>query len=797
LHRGSPLARRLLFAAVLFASALVREGDGVVLGQAVIWLPSGLAVAGLWLLGLGEWWVVALCTVAQRVAFGYDPAGAVLAAAGSTAEAVLGVAILSRLRFDAAFARLRDFLAVVAAAAAAPVASILASWVGRAIVWTDPNLPLYARWGGWWRMNALGVLAVVPVAATFLAPSAEPRRFRRAAAAALAALGTAVAVVAAIRSVPEGVTGIMLLTLVLPVSLYAGMRCGPRGAASSGALAALVVAVATQHGMGPFVDLAPPDRHAALQAFELMLVAVPLAFAALVAEREGARAREEQAETRRRALESALPDVTYRIRRDGVCLDLFVPEEGEAPLRRSQVVGRDVREVLEPERADEVGRTIERVLSERTVVTTEYPLVVEGRRHVREARCVPYGDDEILAVVRDITDRKELEEQLRQSQKMDAVGKLAGGVAHDFNNLLTAIYGYAEAVADAAPAEGPIRAQVRQIREAAERAAGLTRQLLAYSRQQVLRPRILEPAAVVEQLGEMLRRVIGEDVRLVTRHESPEARIRADRSQLEQVILNLVVNARDAMPEGGEIRVETRAVNLEAWSPRPRVDLRPGRYVTILVRDTGKGMTPEVQARAFDPFFTTKEPGKGTGLGLSTVYGIVKQSDGAVWLDSEPGAGTSAWILFPRVEATLEAEEEPKRPSPDRHEATVLVVEDETVVRDLLREALEGAGYRVLDASDGEEALRVAGRHPGAIDLLVTDVVMPRLGGRALANRLLSERPGMRVIFMSGYSNDARDLPEFAGTADFLQKPFPPSHLVDRVRSRLASEVVGGGPVRA
>ncbi|MBZ5639540.1 MAG: response regulator [Acidobacteriia bacterium] len=794
LRRWSPLGKRLLFAAALAAAAYAREGSGDAVNQAIVWLPSGVAIAGLWLLGLGEWWVVALYTVVQRLLLGYDLGVTLPAAVGSTAEAVLGVVVLRRLGFETAFARLRDFLILLVAAATAPVASILASWIGRALFWSGAAMPFYSGWGGWWRMNALGVLVVVPAALTWLATPARPLRARRAVQAALVALGIVAAILGLIRLAPVSATGVMLLTVVLPLSLYAGVRFGPRGAASSGALAAIVVAITTSHGLGPYLSISPSERHAAIQVFELMLVAVPLVFGALIAEREAALVTGEHAEELRRSIQQALPDVTYRIRRDGLCVDLFLPAETEEPIPRSRIVGRNVRDFLQPDAAELVDRTIARVLAERAPVTVEYPLLVEGRRRIREARCVPYGDDEILAVVRDITDRKALEEQFRQSQKMEAVGKLAGGVAHDFNNLLMVIFGYADAIAHAVPAEGPIPSHVRAIRRAAERGAGLTRQLLAYSRQQLLCPKDLDLTAVVEQLGDMLRRLIGEDVRLVTCYESGDLWVRVDRSQMEQVILNLVVNARDAMPAGGELRIATSAVDLDASSASAHDGLHEGAYAALSVQDNGTGMTRDVQARAFDPFFTTKDQGKGTGLGLSMVYGIVKQSGGAVWLDSTPDSGTVVWIYLPRVAAPVETARTAESRSIEPVDATVLVVEDEPVVRELARQVLTNAGYRVLQATDGEQAIEVSRRHAGTIDLLVTDVVMPRLGGRELVRRLLAERPDVRVIFMSGYPDDAQGLGELAGpVGDFLQKPFAPSRLVEAARALLALRAVGDG----
>jgi PAS domain S-box-containing protein len=390
----------------------------------------------------------------------------------------------------------------------------------------------------------------------------------------------------------------------------------------------------------------------------------------------------------------------------------------------------------------------------------------------------------------DITERKQLEEQLRQAQKMEAVGKLAGGVAHDFNNLLTAIGGYAEALLAALPPDGVPHQDALEITRAASRAASLTRQLLAYSRQQILSPSVIDLQQVVDQLGGMLRRLIGEDIRLITQHAAGETFVRVDRGQIEQVILNLVLNARDAMPQGGSLTIATTPVELDEAYARAHVGMTAGPHVSLLVQDTGSGMDPATRNRAFDPFFTTKEPGKGTGLGLSTVYGIVKQSGGSVWLDSNLGAGTTVRVYLPRVQEQPALEQAaPIVPAAPVGGATVLVVEDEQLVRDLVCRTLRRAGYTVLVADQGEEAVSVSRAHVGPIDLMVTDVVMPRMNGSELAGRLSLERPGLRVLFVSGYASEALDIRgSLEPGTEYLQKPFTPAVLLDRVRELLTTE---------
>jgi PAS domain S-box-containing protein len=390
-------------------------------------------------------------------------------------------------------------------------------------------------------------------------------------------------------------------------------------------------------------------------------------------------------------------------------------------------------------------------------------------------------------VTRDITERKALEEQYQQAQKMEAVGHLAAGVAHDFNNLLTIISGFSEMMLTALPAGDPNRGLIQSIYQAGERAALLTRQLLAFSRKQVIEPRVLDLNEVVGNAEKMLRRLIGEDVRLATVLAPNLDRIKADPGQVEQVIINLAVNARDAMPQGGRLTIETSNVELDENYARSHAEVKPGRHVMLAVTDTGSGMTEEVQRHVFEPFFTTKGPGKGTGLGLATVFGIVKQSGGHVWVYSEVGRGTTFKVYFPSVEEVAPARgSEESRPTAPSGTGTVLLVEDDKQVRGMTRFALQSFGYTVLEAQDGEEALRVAQAHSGAIDLLITDVVMPGIGGRRLAEALSRFRPGIKVLYVSGYTDDAVVRHGVLETeVAFLQKPFAMATLATKVRDVL------------
>ncbi len=399
---------------------------------------------------------------------------------------------------------------------------------------------------------------------------------------------------------------------------------------------------------------------------------------------------------------------------------------------------------------------------------------------------------------RDITERKRAEEalrasqlQLQQSQKLEAIGQLAGGVAHDFNNLLTAILGYTDLSLRRTDVEDSIRRNLEETRKAAERAASLIRQLLAFSRKQILEPKVLDLNVVVRDMHKMLTRLIGENIDLATRQAGDLGIVKADPCQVEQIIVNLVVNARDAMPRGGKVTIETANMTIDDTDALKHPSVKPGPYVMLAVSDTGTGIDEETQARIFEPFFTTKEVGKGTGLGLSTVYGIVKQSGGNIWVYSEPGAGTVFKVYLPRVEATEHTEKPITDTTIFHGSETILLVEDEDVVRGLTRRILSEAGYNVLDARSGEEAIQLGRDYQGPIDLLLTDVVMPEISGREVAERLQELRPEARVLFMSGYTDEAIVRHGVLdANVEFIQKPFTWVRLGKKVRDILDRNLI-------
>lgn len=391
----------------------------------------------------------------------------------------------------------------------------------------------------------------------------------------------------------------------------------------------------------------------------------------------------------------------------------------------------------------------------------------------------------VEGIVTDVSERKRLEEQLLQAQKMEAIGHLAGGVAHDFNNLLMPILGYVDAAMDAIPPDGELREDLMEIKKAGERAASLTRQLLAFSRRQILEPKIVNLNDLLANMEKMLRRLIGEDVDLMIRLSPDIGQVRADPGQIEQIVMNLAVNARDAMPTGGALTIETANSNFDETAAILHVGAKTGEYILLSVSDNGCGMDKETLSKIFDPFFTTKEQGKGTGLGLATVYGMVKQSNGAIFTYSEPGVGTTFKIYLPRIrEEAPEETAEQNAQSIQRGSHTILLVEDEETVRRLVKRTLEKNGYRVLAASQGDEAIELSAAHKGPIHLLITDVILPKISGRQTAEQITAQRPKTRVLFMSGYTNDAVVQHGILEPGiEFIPKPFSSEVLLRKVHA--------------
>jgi len=504
-----------------------------------------------------------------------------------------------------------------------------------------------------------------------------------------------------------------------------------------------------------------------------------------------------RSESRLQTIIDAQPACVKLVSRDGILLDM-----NRAGLEMigadisGDVQGRPISELIHPEDLERFLE-IHHAAADGRPGRAEFRIRgLDGRERWVDSHLVPFdapagADAEeraVLSVTSDVTERKRLEDQLRQSQKLEAVGLLAGGIAHDFNNLLTAIGGYTEVVLKTFDEGDARHDDLMEVSKAAERAAALTRQLLAVSRRQVLQPTVLDVNGMVTNVQKLLHRTIPENIEIQLELSPDLELVRADRGQLEQVVLNLAINAGDAMLRGGRLRLTTKTIDVDEASARRRPPMPPGRYVRLTVSDTGTGMAKETQAHIFEPFFTTKTLGKGTGLGLATVYGIVKQSSGFIWVESELGRGTTFEIYLPAVRDAVELEI-PVIPAPRFAigSQTILLAEDEGAVRRFARNILANHGYTVLDARDGDEALALAREHTGAIDLLVTDVVMPGLSGRDLAVRLTAERPDVRVLYTSGYSENMIVRAGIEPGLKLLPKPFLPADLLQKVGETLAA----------
>lgn len=556
--------------------------------------------------------------------------------------------------------------------------------------------------------------------------------------------------------------------------------------------------IASQNGkiLGTFAIYYREPRTPDTQHLQLIAHATNLAGIAL--ERERAKVELRAAESRFRTLVERLPAITYVAE-----LGAEGPWHYVSPQIES-ILGFSPEEWLSSstnwmDRIQPEDRHIALAAEKRFQETHEL-FQAEYRMLARDGRILWFRDEAVMlrdtdsqrllmqGVLYDITERKRLEDQLRHSQKMEAVGQLAGGVAHDFNNLLMLIQAHNERLRERIAPNDPAHKDAIEIEHAVVRAASLTRQLLAVSRKQVLQPKVLDLNAVLTEVAKMLDRLIGKNIEVKVAPAPSLWRVKADPGQMEQMILNLAVNARDAMPQGGTLVIETHNVALDEAYARSHEGVTPGKYVRLTLADTGSGMDTETQARMFEPFFTTKEPGKGTGLGLATVYGVVKQTGGWIWVASEPGQGTTFEIYFPQIEEVEKpvtaSVKKAARANAPRGTETVLLVEDQDGIRDLVGEFLRRDGYTVLHAADGDEALRLAGEYGDAIDLLLTDILMPNIGGQELAERLSELRPKMRVLFMSGFPEHASLGDEATGQQTaVLQKPFSMDNLARKIRS--------------
>ena len=500
----------------------------------------------------------------------------------------------------------------------------------------------------------------------------------------------------------------------------------------------------------------------------------------------------QRAEARSRALIGAMQDVILVLDRDGTYVDIAASATDRLFRPAKELLGRRLHDIFPRERADAFLASIVKALDTRAPVETSYDLEIRGENFFFEATVSPLPDGRVVFLARDVTARKraelalrESEDQLRQAQKMEAVGQLAGGIAHDFNNLLMAIMSNAELAALELTQGSLVGQHIDEIKSASRRARSLTQQLLAFSRKQMLQPRVLDLNAVVRDAEQILRRLIGETIAMTVVLEPALGQVRADQGQLVQVLMNLAVNSRDAMHKGGQLIIESSNRDVTATEAHVHRGLREGRYVVLQVRDSGAGMDEETKARIFEPFFTTKPPGQGTGLGLSTAYGIVKQSGGYIAVESTVGGGTTFTILLPRVFEASDpvAVHAPIELAAMHSHGTVLLVEDENAVREATKRMLRKFGFTVIEAKHGQDALVMWEQQGKSVDVVLTDVVMPIMGGAELARVLRERRPDLRVVFMSGYTQGTLELSSMDEAATrFLPKPFTADQLVGTLR---------------
>ena len=817
LHVRADWARRLLARLTLaviytFAGKLGLALAFVNRSATAVWPPTGIALAAVVVLGPGVWPGIFLGAFLTNEFTAGTATTSLLIAAGNTLEALLGGYFVRRFAGGrAVFDQGRTIFLFVL------LAGLISTTVSATIGVTTLSLfgfgswPSYwPTWFTWWLGDAAGAIVIAPALMLWAADrsvrwSREQWLERSALFVTVVGAGWLVFVKA----------GYPLTFLCIPICVWAAYRFGPREAATVTCLFSLIAIWGSIHGLGTFGAPYLHDTLLLLQAFMAVTSIVGLTVGAAASGRRHAEERlrlaNEQLEVRvrlrSRDLQSAVeklaasearlktifdaePACVKLVSHDGVLLEMN--RAGLAMLGATdaaQIVGRRIIDVIHP---DDRDRFLELHNTARsgTAARGEFRIVgLTGVERWVDSHLVPFdasGGKErqtaVLSVTSDVTERKRLEGELSQTHKMEAIGLLAGGIAHDFNNLITAIGGYTELVLRSLDDRDERREDLQEVAKAAQRAAGMTRQLLAFSRRQILQPTVVDVNAMVADLQNLLRRTIPENIDLEFDLSPTLGPVRADHGRLEQVVLNLAINARDAMPQGGKVRIATGIVDVDEVLARRHAPMPLGRYVRLSVSDSGVGMSPETQARIFEPFFTTKDHGKGTGLGLATVYGIVKQSEGFIWVESEIGRGTTFEVYLPIVnERVAQAVRLPATFDTRKGAHTILLAEDDEAVRRLARDVLTTQGYQVLDARDGDEALAVSRQYPGNIDLLIADVVMPGLSGRGLASHLAGERPDLRVLYTSGYNENMLADSDVGTGAAVLDKPFLPADLLRKV----------------
>jgi len=767
----------------------------------LVWPATGVAIGALVLLGPRHWPGIAAGSLLALLSARLPLLDAAAIAAGSTIEALVAAHILRRLagprpRLDDP-RHLRALLLV-----GAPGGAIFAAVIGVTVLWADGLIPVGAvplAAGLWWAGDLLGALVVAPLFLRSDRPSTAPAR-RAILEGLLLCLGTVAAVQVGLALLPADsiLRQIPYHYLLFPFVVWAALRFGARGAAAMTLTVSAVSVWRTFEAGTPFVPGSATGTLLAVASYLALVAATGLLLAASLRwERDRAtRALLDSEERLRIAVDAArMGTWVWTVADRAIVADANLRQLYGVPQDQPSPHYEDFRGRVHPEDRDFVEASVAAALQSGGKMDHEFRVVLPDGR-VRwisehgEVREDGTGSAYVAGVSMDVTERRGSEERLRQAHRMNLVGRLAGGVAHEANNQMSVVLGAADFVLRRSDITEPVRSDVESIRRAAERTAAVTTQLLAFSRQQLLKPAILDLSEVVRQWSPVLMRVMGEDCPVSLRLDRSVGRVKADRGQLEQVLLNLALNARDAMPRGGLLTVETFTTELtEAYAgQKAGTFIEPGAYAVLAVSDTGEGMDRDTLQHVFEPFFTTKPVGQGTGLGLSTVYGIVKQSDGYVWVYSEPGRGTCCKVYLPLVSPPLfERESPPPRPAPEvAGGETILVVEDDPSVRAIVRRTLERAGHKVIEAGGPQDALAAARQAGGRIGLIFTDVVMPGLDGPALVERLAASAPDAAVLYTSGYTDaDIVRRGLLGVNAAFIQKPVSPDALLRAVRERL------------
>jgi PAS domain S-box-containing protein len=794
-----PTARQLVSIALVavgyFLLALLVLDPRVVGGDLgkIIWPASGFALAALLLFGRRVWLGVAIGAFAATYASSSSWIHSFATAFGNTFEVVAAAHLLQAVaRFDRRMERARDVVALLACGFLGAFASASLGVLGLYLSEGAPAGSLDRIWWQWGLGHEMGMVAVTP----FLLTAGSWWRVARARASWVEAAGLLGLLVmvgdVAFWRPNDLLRDYSFEYLPFPLLVWAAFRFGLPGAAAANFVTAGMAAWGTSTGWGPFAFGTASEDMVLTWSFVAVSAVTTLLLAAVVTEGRRAEEARLKSEARYHTLIEQADDGVFLAEPDGSVT--HVNTRGCELLERdyADVLRMRIPDLAAPDDRDRVHSQIDALPPGRAVMSNWSIARADGSTFPAEVSAKRLDDGRIQAFVRDVTERLALEEQLNQSQKMEAVGLLAGGIAHDFNNLLTAIIGHSDFALLRLADEHKVRSDIEEVAKAASRAADLTRKLLAFARKQIVEPKVIVLHHLVENLETMLERVLGESIELVIRGSGERWKVKVDPVQLEQVILNVAFNARDAMPNGGRLVLETGIVRWSATENHPEMDMLPGNYATFIATDTGVGMDPETLSHVFEPFYTTKDRTQGTGLGLAVSYGIVKQAGGYIWAESELGEGSTFRIFLP-IATELEASQPGPRTGRVEREGlavvggeTILLIEDEPLVRDLTVEVLSSRHYNVLTARDGEEALAIASAHKAPIHLAVTDVVLPAMSGKEVARRLRESRPGLKVLFMSGYAEEQvvhRGVVE--KDVAFLAKPFTPAALTQKVRGVL------------